>query len=636
MAKKQFQAESKRLLDLMIHSIYTNKEIFLREIISNASDAIDKRYFKNMSEGGSGLSRDDYAIHIIPDKEAGTLTITDNGIGMTQEELEENLGIIANSGSLEFKSEHEAQEDIDIIGQFGVGFYSAFMVSKDIKVRTKADGSDTAYEWESEGAEGYTIEVCDKEEVGTEIILTLMDDTEDEKYSQYLEEYRLRELIKRYSDYIRYPIKMEVEKSTLIEASEEEKAKEDYEPQYDTYLEEETLNSMVPLWKKNKSEVTDEDYNNFYKEKYYDYTDPAKVIATHVEGVCTYDALLFIPSNVPYNYFSKEFKKGLQLYSSGVLIMDKCEDLLPDYFGFVRGLVDSQDLSLNISREMLQQDRQVMAIAKRIEKKITSELMDMQKKDREKYDEFYKNFGLPLKFGMYESYGMNADKLKDLVMFYSSSEKKAVTFAEYVGRMKEDQKYIYYACGDSIEKIGKMPQIELLLDQGYEVLYCTDDVDEFALKSLMKYDEKEFRSASDDDLGIEQSEEAKKESEAKNEENKDLMTALKDALDGKVNAVKLSTRLKSHPVCFSTEGISLEMEKVLNAQPMGGDVKADKVLEINGSHPVFDAMKKAYDDKNNDKMKKYANLLYDQAMLIEGMTIEDPVEFARSICELMV
>ena len=620
MAKKQFQAESKRLLDLMIHSIYTNKEIFLREIISNASDAIDKRYFKNMSEGGSGLSREDYAIHIIPDKEARTLTITDNGIGMTQEELEENLGIIANSGSLEFKSEHEAQEDIDIIGQFGVGFYSAFMVSRDIKVRTKADGSDVAYEWESEGAEGYTIETCDKDEVGTEIILTLMDDTEDEKYSQYLEEYRLRELIKRYSDYIRYPIKMEVEKSTLVEASEEEKAKEDYEPQYDTYLEEETLNSMVPLWKKNKSEVTDEDYNNFYKEKYYDYTDPAKVIATHVEGVCTYDALLFIPSNVPYNYFSKEFKKGLQLYSSGVLIMDKCEDLLPDYFGFVRGLVDSQDLSLNISREMLQQDRQVMAIAQRIEKKITSELMDMQKKDREKY----------------ENYGMNADKLKDLVMFYSSSEKKAVTFAEYVGRMKEDQKYIYYACGDSIEKIGKMPQIEMLLDQGYEVLYCTDDVDEFALKSLMKYDEKEFRSASDDDLGIEQSEEAKKESEAKNEENKDLMTAIKDALDGKVNAVKLSTRLKSHPVCFSTEGISLEMEKVLNAQPMGGDVKADKVLEINGSHPVFDALKKAYEDKNNDKLKKYANLLYDQAMLIEGMTIEDPVEFARSICELMV
>ena len=588
-----------------------------------------------MSEGGSGLSREDYAIHIIPDKEARTLTITDNGIGMTQEELEENLGIIANSGSLEFKSEHEAQEDIDIIGQFGVGFYSAFMVSRDIKVRTKADGSDVAYEWESEGAEGYTIETCDKDEVGTEIILTLMDDTEDEKYSQYLEEYRLRELIKRYSDYIRYPIKMEVEKSTLVEASEEEKAKEDYEPQYDTYLEEETLNSMVPLWKKNKSEVTDEDYNNFYKEKYYDYTDPAKVIATHVEGVCTYDALLFIPSNVPYNYFSKEFKKGLQLYSSGVLIMDKCEDLLPDYFGFVRGLVDSQDLSLNISREMLQQDRQVMAIAQRIEKKITSELMDMQKKDREKYDEFYKNFGLPLKFGMYENYGMNADKLKDLVMFYSSSEKKAVTFAEYVGRMKEDQKYIYYACGDSIEKIGKMPQIEMLLDQGYEVLYCTDDVDEFALKSLMKYDEKEFRSASDDDLGIEQSEEAKKESEAKNEENKDLMTAIKDALDGKVNAVKLSTRLKSHPVCFSTEGISLEMEKVLNAQPMGGDVKADKVLEINGSHPVFDALKKAYEDKNNDKLKKYANLLYDQAMLIEGMTI-DPVEFARSICELMV
>ncbi|MEG0508359.1 MAG: molecular chaperone HtpG [Eubacterium sp.] len=620
----------------MIHSIYTNKEIFLREIISNASDAIDKRYFKNLSGGGNGLSREDYSIHIMADKEAHTLTITDNGIGMNKEELENNLGVIANSGSLEFKSEHEAQEDLDIIGQFGVGFYSAFMVSKAIKVLTRAEGSDVAYEWESEGADGYTIIECDKEAIGTEIILTLMDDTDDEKYDQYLEEYRLRELIKRYSDYIRYPIIMEVEKQSLVEATEEEKEADDYEPQYDTYMEDETINSMVPLWKKNKSEVKDEEYVNFYKEKFYDYTDPVKVITTRVEGICTYDALLFIPGMVPYNYYSKEFKKGLQLYSSGVLIMDNCDDLLPDYFGFVRGLVDSSDLSLNISREMLQQDRQVKAIAQRLEKKIRSELTDMQKKDREKYEEFYKNFGIQLKFGMYEEYGRNKDKLQDLVMFYSSTEKKMTTFAEYIARMKDDQKYIYYACGESTDKIAKMPQIEMLIDQGYEVLFCTDDVDEFALKIVMKYDDKEFRSASDDDLGIEQSEEDKKESNAKNEENKDLMTAIKEALSGKVASVKLSTRLKSHPVCFATEGISIEMEKVLNSQAMGEKVKADKVLEINGDHPVFESLKKAHEEKDDPRLKKYANLLYDQALLIEGMPIEDPVEFSKLICELMV
>ncbi|MDO4288934.1 MAG: molecular chaperone HtpG [Eubacterium sp.] len=636
MAKKQFQAESKRLLDLMIHSIYTNKEIFLREIISNASDAIDKRYFKNLSEGGNGLNREDYSIHIAADKEKRTLTISDNGIGMTEEELENNLGIIANSGSLKFKSENDVKEDIDIIGQFGVGFYSAFMVSKDIVVRTKADGSDKAYEWESQGADGYTIKEIEKADVGTEIVLTLLDDTDEENYSEFLEEYRLRELIRRYSDYIRYAIRMEVEKRTPVEATEEEKAKEDYTPQYDTYYEEETINSMVPIWKKNKSDVTDEEYNNFYKEKYYDYADPAKVVVSHVEGVVSYDALLFFPSQVPFNYYSKEYQKGLQLYSSGVLIMDKCEDLLPDYFGFVRGLVDSQDLSLNISREMLQQNRQVIAIAQRIEKKISSELMDMQRKDRDKYEAFYKNFGLQLKFGMYEKYGMNADKLKDLVMFYSSSEKKLVTFSEYVGRMKTDQKYIYYACGDSVEKIARMPQIEMLLDQGYEVLFCTEDVDEFALKSLMKYDDKEFRSVAEDDLGIEQSEEAKKASEAKTEENKDLMAALKDVLKDKVVDVKLSARLKNHPVCFSTEGISLEMEKVLNAQPMGGDVKADKILEINGDHPVFEALKRAFEAKDDAKLKKYADLLYDQALLIEGMPIEDPMAFSKNICELMV
>ncbi|MEG0310620.1 MAG: molecular chaperone HtpG, partial [Eubacterium sp.] len=602
----------------------------------NASDAIDKRYFKNLSGGGNGLSREDYSIHIMADKEAHTLTITDNGIGMNKEELENNLGVIANSGSLEFKSEHEAQEDLDIIGQFGVGFYSAFMVSKAIKVLTRAEGSDVAYEWESEGADGYTIIECDKEAIGTEIILTLMDDTDDEKYDQYLEEYRLRELIKRYSDYIRYPIIMEVEKQSLVEATEEEKEADDYEPQYDTYMEDETINSMVPLWKKNKSEVKDEEYVNFYKEKFYDYTDPVKVITTRVEGICTYDALLFIPGMVPYNYYSKEFKKGLQLYSSGVLIMDNCDDLLPDYFGFVRGLVDSSDLSLNISREMLQQDRQVKAIAQRLEKKIRSELTDMQKKDREKYEEFYKNFGIQLKFGMYEEYGRNKDKLQDLVMFYSSTEKKMTTFAEYIARMKDDQKYIYYACGESTDKIAKMPQIEMLIDQGYEVLFCTDDVDEFALKIVMKYDDKEFRSASDDDLGIEQSEEDKKESNAKNEENKDLMTAIKEALSGKVASVKLSTRLKSHPVCFATEGISIEMEKVLNSQAMGEKVKADKVLEINGDHPVFESLKKAHEEKDDPRLKKYANLLYDQALLIEGMPIEDPVEFSKLICELMV
>lgn len=635
MAKKQFQAESKRLLDLMIHSIYTNKEIFLREIISNASDAIDKRYFKNLSEGG-GLNRDDYSIHITADKENRTLTISDNGIGMTEEELENNLGIIANSGSLKFKSENDIKEDIDIIGQFGVGFYSAFMVSKDIVVRTKADGSDKAYEWESEGADGYTIKEIDKEDVGTEIILTLLEDTEEENYSEFLEEYRLRELIRRYSDYIRYAIRMEVEKRSLVEVSEEEKSKEDYTPQYDTYYEEETINSMVPIWKKNKSDVTDEEYNEFYKEKFFDYTDPAKVVVSHIEGVVSYDALLFFPGSVPFNYYSKEYQKGLQLYSSGVLIMDKCEELLPDYFGFVRGLVDSQDLSLNISREMLQQNRQVVAIAQRIEKKINSELMDMQHKEREQYDAFYKNFGLQLKYGMYEKYGMNASKLKDLVMFYSSSEKKMVTFSEYVSRMKEDQKYIYYACGESVEKIEKMPQIEMLLDQGYEVLFCTDDIDEFALKSLNRYDDKEFRSAADDDLGIEQSEEDKKAAETKNEENKDLMTALKDALEGKVVDVRLSARLKNHPVCFSTEGLSLEMQRVLNAQPMGGEVKADKILELNGDHPVFEALKRTFEDKNEEKLKKYASLLYDQALLIEGMPVDDPVEFSKNICELMV
>jgi len=643
MSKKQFQAESKRLLNLMIHSIYTNKEIFLREIISNASDAIDKRYFKASQAGETGLNRNDYQIRITPDEEARTLTITDNGIGMTQEELENNLGIIAQSGSLNFKSENADEKDLDIIGQFGVGFYSAFMVSDKIVVRTKADGSDQAYLWESEGADGYTIEPCEKDSVGTEIVLHLMADTDDEKYSEYLSEFRIKELIRRYSDYVRYPILMEVEKQEEIEASEEEKAKEDYKPEYTTYKEDDTLNSMVPIWKRNKSDVTEEDYKTFYKDKFNDFTDPARVITTNVEGLLSYTALLFIPGQVPFQYYTKDYEKGLQLYSSGVLIMDKCADLLPDYFAFVRGLVDSQDLSLNISREMLQQDRQLKGIATRLEKKINSELTSFLKNDREGYDAFYKNFGMQLKFGLYDQYGMNKDKLKDLVMFYSSSEKKMVTFAEYVARMQTEQKYIYYATGESIEKIEKMPQIETLLDKGFEILYCTDEIDEFALKILNQYDEKEFRSASDQDLGLEMSDEEKKEAEELNKASEDLLKALKEALGDKVASVRLSARLKSHPVCFATgEGLSLEMEKVLKAQAaMQGQtagmpgMEAEKVLELNGDHPVYKTLKKTFDAGDTDQLKKYANLLYDQALLIEGMSIEDPVAFSNAICDLM-
>jgi molecular chaperone HtpG len=643
MAKKEFQAESKRLLDLMIHSIYTNKEIFLREIISNASDAIDKRYFKTSD---TGLARSDYQIRVTPDKDARTLTISDNGIGMTEDELENNLGVIAQSGSLDFKlenAEKDGTDMMDIIGQFGVGFYSAFMVSKKITVITRPDGGDGAWKWESEGADGYTIVPCDKEDVGTDIILNLMDDTDDEKYSDYLDEWRIKDLIKRYSDYIRYPIVMNVEKRDLIEATEEERAKEDYEPQYNVYREDETINSMVPIWKRQRSEVTDEEYNQFYKDKYFDFADPAKIITTSVEGLLSYNALLFIPSQVPYNFYSKDYKRGLQLYSSGVLIMDKCEDLLPDYFGFVHGLVDSQDLSLNISREMLQQDRQLKAIATRLEKKIISELKEWMLKDREGYEKFFGNFGLRLKFGLYDNFGTNRDKLEDLVMFHSSTEDKLVTFKEYVERMKEDQKYIYYATGESVEKIKKMPQIEMLIDSGYEVLLCTEEVDEFALKVLTKYDEKEFKSAAEDDLGIEQTEEQKKAAEEKNEASKDMLTAIKDALGDKVTAVKLSTRLKTHPVCFATgEGLSMEMEKVLReqAKAMGQDgdmmMKAQKVLEINGDHPVFAGLKRAFDEKDDALLKKYADLLYDQAMLIEGMTIEDPVAFSNLVCELMV
>ncbi len=635
MKMKQFKAESKRLLDLMINSIYTHKEIFLRELISNASDAIDKLYYHALSDGNTGLNRDDFSIRLDLDKENRTLTITDNGCGMTKEELENNLGVIAKSGSLAFKQENEAKEEIDIIGQFGVGFYSAFMVASNVKVYSKAYGSDEAYVWESNGAEGYTVEPCEKESNGTQIVLTIKEDTEDEKYSEFLESYRIQELVRKYSDYIRYPIRMEVEKTRMKEKAEGEEADDEKAPEYETYTEVETLNSMVPIWRKNKNELTDEDYNSFYKEKFFDYSDPLKVIHTYTEGAATYHALLFIPAKAPYNYYTRDYEKGLKLYASGVLIMDSCKDLLPDHFSFVKGLVDSEDLSLNISREMLQHDRQLKVIASRLEKKIKSELLSMLKNDREKYEEFFKNFGLQLKYGVYNGFGANKELLQDLLLFYSSSEQKLVTLEEYVSRMKEDQKYIYYAGGESREQIERLPQTELVKEKGYEILYLTDDVDEFALQMMHDYSEKEFKSVSASDLDLD-TEEEKKEFEKQAEENKDLLTFMKDALDGKVKAVVLSKRLKSHPVCLSNEGmLSIEMEKVLNAMPNDQKVKAERVLEINASHPIFEKLSKLYAE-DQEKLKTYAQLLYTQAELIEGMPVEDPVAFSNAVCELMV
>jgi len=628
---KEFRAESKRLLDMMINSIYTHKEIFLRELISNASDAIDKLYFKSLTDDKVGLSKEDFAINIYTDKEKGTLTISDNGIGMTDEELENNLGVIANSGSLKFKSENESTDDVDIIGQFGVGFYSAFMVAKEVGVRSKAYGSDKAYVWKSTGVDGYTIEECEKDTVGTDIILTMKEDTEDECYDEYLEPSKIKELVKKYSDYIRCPIKMDMEHThRKADAKEDDYSDEAYE----THIVNETLNSMVPLWRKNKNELKPEDYNNFYKEKFYDYSDPAKYIHSKTEGTTTYDALLFIPSRAPYNYYSKDYEKGLALYSSGVLIMDKCADLLPDYFSFVRGLVDSADLSLNISREMLQHDRQLKIIAKSIEKTIRSELKKMLNNEREKYEEFWKNFGIQLKFGIYDNYGQDREAVQDLVLFTSSFEKKLATLDEYVSRMKEDQKYIYYAAGDSVEKVELLPQTELLRDKGYEILYLTDNVDEFAVKALMNYKEKSFKSVSEGDLEIE-SEEEKEQTQKLAEENKDMLEYLGTALDGKVKSVKISEKLKSHPVCISTEGqISVEMEKVLNQNPTNERVKSEKVLELNPEHPIFETLKSLY-GKDNDKLSSYADILYNQALLIEGLQIDDPVSFANKVCALM-
>lgn len=632
MATKEFKAESKRLLEMMIHSIYTHKEIFLRELISNASDAIDKLYFKSLTDDSVGLSKDDFAIEIKTDKTARTLTISDNGIGMSDEDLENNLGTIANSGSLKFKTENKLDEESQIIGQFGVGFYSAFMVAKKVTVVSKAFGAEKAYKWESEGVDGYTVSECEKETAGTVITLELLDDTEDEKYSDFLEQYRIQGLVKKYSDYIRFPVKMEMTKSRRVETEGEED--KDAEPKYEDYTEVETLNSMVPIWKKNKSELTDEDYNHFYMEKFMDYSHPLKYMHVKNEGTATYNALLFIPSKAPYDYYTKEFEKGLQLYSNGVLIMDKCSDLLPDYFSFVKGLVDSEDLSLNISREMLQHDRQLKIIAKSLEKTIKNELSKMLKNEREKYEEFFKAFGLQLKFGVYNSYGMNKDTLKDLLLFKSSAGDKLTTLEEYVTRMPEGQEFIYYATGESTAKIEQLPQTELVKEKGWEILYLTENVDEFAVKMLMNYNEKQFKSVSASDLNLE-SDEKKEEIKSKEEENADMFKAMQEKLSGRVAKVQLSGRLKSHPVCLTSDSeISIEMEKVLNAMPTEQKVKADKVLEINPDHPIFDKLKALYGE-DKEKLGKYSELLYDQALLIEGMPIENPVEFSNLICELI-
>ena len=636
MENKQFKAESKRLLDLMINSIYTNKEIFLRELISNASDAIDKLYYRSLTDKNVKVNKDDLDIRITPNKEARTLTIEDNGCGMSKDELEENLGTIAKSGSLAFKEAAKAKEnaekddDVNIIGQFGVGFYSAFMVASKVRVESKCYGAEKAYAWESEGAEGYTIDECDKLDFGTKIILTLKADTDDEKYSDFLAEYKIEELIRKYSDYIRYPIKMKVEHEHEVEQPEGEKK----EPKFEKVRHDEILNSMIPIWKKNKSEVSDEDYNNFYQEKFGDYQKPLKVIRTSVEGDVSYTALLYIPSHTPYDYYTKDFKRGLQLYSNGVLIMDKCEDLLPDCYGFVRGLVDSPDLSLNISREMLQHDRQLKIIAKNLDKKIKSELLDMLHKNREDYEKFFTTFGTTLKFGVYNDFGLNKDNLKDLLMFHSSTENKLVTLDEYVDRMKEGQDKIYYACGETVDKIELLPQVEAVKEKGYEILYLTENIDEFVVQVLMEHKEKKFINvcANDVDLDTDEEKEALKK---ENEENKDMFTLMKETIGEGVQEVRFTHRLKNHPVCLTSEGaLSVEMEKVINSMPNDQKVKAQTALEINDSHPIAQKIKDLYAN-DKEELKKYTQVLYAQARLIEGLPVENPTQISNLICEII-
>ena len=622
MAKKQFKAESKKLMDLMINSIYTNKEIFLREIISNASDAIDKLHYESLTNKDIKVNAKDFEIFVKPDKEKHTLTITDNGCGMAKEELENNLGTIAKSGSLAFKEEKEPQKDIDIIGQFGVGFYSAFMVASKIEVISKAYGSEEAYKWVSEGIDGYTIEKASKDTYGTDIILTLKEDTEDEKYSEYLEEYRLRGLIKKYSDYITYPIKMEVTHSHLKEGTENE---------YENHTEIETLNDMVPLWKRDKKKIKEEDYDTFYSDKFMDYEKPLKVIHTSAEGLVSFNSLLFIPSHAPYDFYTKTYEKGLQLYSNGVLIMENCADLLPDYFSFVKGVVDSPDLSLNISREMLQQDKNLKLIAKNIETKIIKELTSMMKEDKENYEKFFKTFGATIKYGIYENFGMHKDKLQDLIIFASSYEDKMTSLKDYVSRMKENQDAIYYACGETTDKIKLMPQVEQVTDKGYEILYCTEYVDEFTFQSLREYESKKFVNICKEDLNLDTPEE-KEELQKLNEDSKDLLATMKESLKD-ISGVKFTNRLKNHPVCLVSEGdISIEMEKVINAMPTDEKINANKVLEINANHKIAEKLKTLY-ETDKEALKDYTKILYAEARLIEGLPIENPTELASLICD---
>lgn len=636
MSKQEFKAESKKLLDMMINSIYTHKEIFLREIISNASDAIDKLYYKELSEQKTGLTRDDFRISISIDKDERKLTISDNGIGMDRDELETNLGTIAKSGSFDFKNENESKDDIDIIGQFGVGFYSAFMVSDHVEVVSRKFGSDEAYSWTSDGADGYTIEKAEKDGHGTDIILHIKEDTEEEKYDDYLDQYSISALVKKYSDYITYPIVMDFEMRRPVEKPEDESvdAPEDAEPEFETVIENRTLNSMVPIWKKSKSDLTDEDYNSYYREKFYDYNEPVCHIHTRVEGQITYDALMYVPSKAPYDYMSKDFKRGLALYTNGVMIMEKCEDLLPEYFNFVTGVVDSADLSLNISRELLQHDRQLKLIAKNLEKKISAELIKLQQNDREKYMEFFRTFGIQLKFGIYNSYGMNKDKIQDLLVYSSSEdEEKAVTFKEYVSRMKEGQEHIYYACGETVDKIKALPQAEAAKAKGYEVLYMTDNVDEFTIQMIAEYDGKSFMNinASEFDLSTDEEKEAIKK---ENEESKDVLDVMKETLGDKVSAVRFTNTLANYPVCLTNEGdISIEMEKTLNAMPMGEKIKAEVVLEINTSHQVASKIKQLAGDE--DKLKEYTEVLYDLAKIISGLSVDDPARLSELVCKMM-
>lgn len=623
MKTKQFKAESKKLLDLMINSIYTHKEIFLREIISNASDAIDKLYFRSLTDDKVGLARDEFNIKISVDKENRILTISDNGIGMTADELENNLGVIAKSGSQKFKSENK-DENIDIIGQFGVGFYSAFMVSKCVRVITKAYGSNEAFCWESRGADGYTVLPCEKDFVGTDIVLEICDNTEDVNFDEFLDQYRLSSLVKKYSNYIRYPINMDFETRVPSEENEGE---------YKTVIEERILNSMTPLWKKDKADITEDEYNAFYRDVFYDFEEPLRVIHSKTEGNATYNALMYIPAHAPYDYYSKNYEKGLQLFSKGVLITDKCSDLLPDYFNFVKGLVDSEDLSLNISREMLQHDHQLKLIAKTIEKKIKSELTKMLRTDREKYEKFFDAFGSSVKFGVYSDYGMHKDDLVDLLIFKSSAEKKYVTLKEYCDAMPSEQKSIYYAAGETIDRIDMLPQVEKVKDKGFDILYLTDYIDEFAVKTIMSYEDKAIINICADDTDFDTDEE-KNAINTENEENKDLFTFMKEQLSG-ISAVRFTNKLKNYPVCLSNEGdISAEMEKVLNSMPGNNGVKADYILEINVSHPIAEKIKSLFIE-NKEKLTDYSKLLYNQARLIGGLDIEDPAEFSRLICELM-